>query len=99
MFFFRVALYILFEQPKKRVLVSLILFLRAFHHLETLYILSLVFIQTGNRKSELCKASMLCCLNITNDLKTLYEKFNIVSKSLDNAILIIIIIIIIIINK
>ena len=35
------------------------LFLLAFRHLETLYILSLVFIQTGNRKSELCKASIL----------------------------------------
>ena len=43
---------------KKRVLVFLILFLCVFHHLETLYILSLVFIQTGNRKSELCKASV-----------------------------------------
>ena len=43
---------------KKRALISLTFFLRAFRHLETLCILSLVFIQTGNRKSELCKASM-----------------------------------------
>ena len=34
-------------------------FLRAFRHLGILYILSLVFIQTGNRKSELCNASMV----------------------------------------
>ena len=43
---------------KRRALVSLTLFFRAFRLLETLYILSLVFIQTGNRKSELCKASI-----------------------------------------
>ena len=53
-------------------LFSLTLFLRAFLHLETLYILSLVFTETGNRKSELCKASITtfkviyhsCILNI-----------------------------------
>ena len=53
-------------------LFSLTLFLRAFLQLETLYILSLVFIETGNRKSELCKASITtfkviyhsCILNI-----------------------------------
>ena len=44
---------------EKRALFSLPLFLLAFRHLETLYILSLVFIQTENRKSELCKASIL----------------------------------------
>ena len=56
--FFPVASYILFKQPKNEHSTRFTLFLRAFRHLEPLLILSLVFIQTGNRKSESCKASM-----------------------------------------
>ena len=40
---------------------SLTLFLRAFRHLETLYILSLVFIQTGSRNYAKC---LLCTSTI-----------------------------------